>query len=311
VKKNNGFTLVEKKRKRKDFENKNEKKQDAMDRIWQFCKGAQETHNIKKQIETKKQKNKLGLEPEYEKALSLNNKHYQNVDLSKIQWKEIFDLPDETGINDPNFHAAKEEREREKWITSSIVSKIQDISVDDFLPTDLHIRAERRFQTENQSPFTADNIFEPLKRIFMHLEWQEGFSLLELMVVMAIIGILGTLCIPTYRDYIVRAKVSELLTLAQPTRLAVTESLMSGGTSAQLDNAKLGIPKLENKGKIKELSVAAGVISITANSKEIGLEENKAFKIILTPIYEDMLINWKCSVEPADLKKYAPENCRG
>lgn len=308
MKKNNGFTLVEKKRNRKNFAN--EKKYEAMERTWQLDKGIPD-NDMKKSTETKRKKNKLGLDPEYEKALSLNNKHYQNIDLSKIQWKEILDFSDESGVNDAHFNAAAEKRFTEQSIQSAIVATVEDICFEDILPSDRHLYADKKLLQENKSSFYAEPIFESLKQLFIPLEWQRGFSLLELMVVMAIVGILGTLCIPSYRDYLVRAKVTEMLTLAQPTRLAVTESLMSGGNTAQLDNIKIGMPKIENKGKIKELSVAAGVISIVANSKEIGLDENKAFKITLTPMYEDTFINWKCGVEPAELKKYAPENCRG
>ena len=140
---------------------------------------------------------------------------------------------------------------------------------------------------------------------------QAGFSLVELMVVVVIIGVLGSLAIPTYKDYVTRAKVTELLALAQPAKLAVTEAIMSGTPQEQIDNLKLGLEKIENKGKVKELSVANGIVSITGDSKALDIPENKTLKILLTPKSEGTLITWACSAEPADLKKYTPSNCRG
>lgn len=64
---------------------------------------------------------------------------------------------------------------------------------------------------------------------------EQGFTLIELMIVVAIIGILAAVAIPAYQDYTVRAKVTEGLSLASAAKIGVAESLASGGVAQGLD----------------------------------------------------------------------------
>jgi prepilin-type N-terminal cleavage/methylation domain-containing protein len=109
---------------------------------------------------------------------------------------------------------------------------------------------------------------------------EAGFSLVELLVVLVIVGILSSLAVPSYKKYILRANVMELLSLAQPSKLAVSEALLANQPLASLNNTALGLAVIENQNKIKKLSVEAGIVQIEAHSQKMGLSttQNASFE---------------------------------
>ena len=99
-----------------------------------------------------------------------------------------------------------------------------------------------------------------------------GFTLIELMIVVAIIGILAAVAIPAYSDYTAKAKVSEASSISSPARLAVAQAFNEGTLAATSDNPSLGLPTNTDIKSKYVTSVTAAGTSATAGTVTVVMQ---------------------------------------
>lgn len=162
----------------------------------------------------------------------------------------------------------------------------------------------------------------------MKAQMQKGFTLIELMIVVAIIGILAAVALPAYQDYTVRAKVSEVVLAASSCRTAITETVQSA-TGTTLPGAGAwgceagGTTTAASKYVQSVTTSDAGVVTVTTTAAA-DLKDAASKAIILTPYTSDTtaltntsvgsnVFKWVCG--PAGTAgmppKYLPGSCRG
>ena len=135
---------------------------------------------------------------------------------------------------------------------------------------------------------------------------QQGFTLIELMIVVAIIGILAAIAIPAYQDYTVRAKVTEGLSLASAAKTAVSEFRMSkAGWPTSNTSAGLATAASIKSKYVDSVTVTGSVVTIAMNASNIPRGGN----LVLTgSLRNDGGVEWRCTSTVA--AKYVPSNCR-
>ncbi|WP_312738741.1 pilin [Stenotrophomonas sp.] len=140
---------------------------------------------------------------------------------------------------------------------------------------------------------------------------QKGFTLIELMIVVAIIAILAAIALPAYQDYVARSQVSEAMTLSGGAKTAVTEYYADKG-AFPADNDAAGLaPAVSINGKyVLSVEVEDGAITATMKGANSASSKIAGKTFVMNPADAGGSITWDCKTNGSIDAKYRPSSCR-